>query len=62
MSAHAVEVSRILQTHFGRSRRDAEWLAGSASLNIAPRTDRDERELALAQAQALQNLMQESKR
>jgi hypothetical protein len=56
MSAHSKEVARILREHFGRTKSDADWLSCNTSMGITPRTDRDARELALAQEQASRNL------
>lgn len=56
MSDHSKETARILCEVFGRSKRDADWLSCNTSMNITPRTDRDARELALAQDQAMRNL------
>lgn len=56
MSAHSKEVARILREQFGRTKSEADWLSCNTSMNITPRTDRDARELALAQGQASRNL------
>lgn len=52
MSAHSKETAIILRKYFGRTQRDAEWLANSASLGITPRTHEDVRDLALAERAA----------
>jgi hypothetical protein len=56
MSAHSKEVARILREQFGRTKRDADWLSNNTSMGITPRTDRDARELALAERAAIRAL------
>lgn len=56
MSTFTKETARILREHFGRTKSDADWLSNNTRMNITPRTDRDQREMKLAQAQALANL------
>ena len=52
MSDFTKETARILREHFGRTIRDAGWLSNNSSMGITPRTDRDARELALAEQMA----------
>jgi hypothetical protein len=56
MSAHSKEVARILREQFGRTKSDADWLSCNTSMGITPRTDRDARELRLAEQMALTRL------
>jgi hypothetical protein len=56
MSAHSKEVARILREQFGRTKSDADWLSCNTSMGITPRTDRDARELHLAEQIALTRL------
>lgn len=49
MSAFSKRTAEILREYFGRTKRDAEWLANSTSLGITPRTHEDVRDLALAE-------------
>lgn len=52
MSSFTKETARILREHFGRTKSDADWLANNTRMNITPRTDRDARELSLAEQMA----------
>lgn len=52
MSAFSKETARILCQHFGRTKSDADWLSNNTRMGITPRTDRDARELALAEQMA----------